>query len=363
MEPKFEYTHNNHFKWGFGGEWYNKPDREKQYRIQLGHTTRPVFSFRKECVEAARLIGLKASKPILVGLSGGGDSQMVCLSLMEAKVPFTVIIVKLYDEFWNHINGEDNDVAYEFCEKNDIEYIEYSLNLDYFYREDAIDYAEAYGFTQLHTIVQCSVMDHVCKDYYYIMAGGDIVMTPYMNVITPDIVQPKLKGTVVPDTVTHPVWWQTPQPIMQHMVEKGYEGTSKFFMYTPELMASYLQHPMAQAYLANKDVIFQTFTRWFPRPKGTWWKCFHTMYKPIMVKEQFPEIIANRKLTGFEQIETVKAPQGPRTLVQEYQKILNQAAAGKCGGQVVAPTIEELLEYLTTPHTHALNATRVVMTP
>jgi hypothetical protein len=351
MIPKYEYTENNHFKWGFGDEWYNEPDRLKQYKLSLGHVTRKVGTFREECIHAAKLIGEKTTKPILVGLSGGNDSQVVCLALREAGVPFSVIIVKTFDEFWNPVNEEDNQVAYEFCKKYDIEYIDYSINLDYYYRDEALDYADKYGFSQHHTIVQCAVMDYVCDRYYYIMAGGDIVFSPYVNIITPELDQPKLPGTVIPDRITKSVWWQTPQPIMQLMVDKGYEGTSKFYLYTPELIASYLQHPVTTQYLENEDVILQAFTRWFPRPKDMWWRCFHMLYKPMMIKQEFPEVIQSLKRTGFEKIETLKAPQGPRTLVGEYIKLLRDAAAGKCGGQVIATPIADLIRYINTPHT------------
>ena len=360
MELKFEYTEGNHFKWGYGDEWYNEPNKDKTYKIQLGYTKRPVGTFREECVNSARLIGEKATKPILVGLSGGGDSQMVCLSMLEAKVPFKVVIVKLFDEFWSHVNSEDNETAYAFCEKYNIEYFEHMVNLDYFYNDQALDYAEKYGFTQLHTIVQCGVMDQFCPDYCYIMAGGDIVFTPYANVVTPDITLPKITNTVNPDAITIPVWWQTPQPIMQHMLEMGYEGTSKFFLYTPELMAAYLQDKVVSDFLENKHVIFQTFTRWFPRPKDIWWRCFHMMYKPILVKHHFPEIIANRKLTGFEEIEKINSKNGPRTLFETYQKKINIASKGVNFGQVIVPTVEELIEYITTPHTHSLEATKLL---
>lgn len=228
IDLKFEYTEDNHFKWGFGDEWHNAPDRFKQYKLQLGHIKRPVLSFREECVNAAKHLADRATKPILVGLSGGGDSQMVCLSLREAGVPFKVLITKLYDEFWNLVNEEDISTAYKFCEVYGVEHLEYSINLDYFYNDGALDYAKKYGFTNLHTITQCDMMDYVCNEYCYIMAGGDVVMTPYPNVITPDRILPKIQNTVVPDTITVPTWWQTPQPIMQHMMEMGYEGTSKF---------------------------------------------------------------------------------------------------------------------------------------
>jgi hypothetical protein len=73
MIPLFEYTENNHYKWGYDGEWYNTPTQGSKFQIQLGYCKRPIKRFRDECIHAATLIGSRATKPIIVGLSGGID--------------------------------------------------------------------------------------------------------------------------------------------------------------------------------------------------------------------------------------------------------------------------------------------------
>lgn len=360
MKLNFDYTLNNHYKWGFGDDWYNEPTQHKPYKVHIGAVTRPVKSFREECINAAKLIAEKATKPILVGLSGGGDSQVACLSFREAGIPFKVIIVHLYDVNWKEVNTHDITNAFKFCETYGIEYIEQHINLDYFYRDDGVSHAEKYGFTQLHTITQCAVIDYVSDEYCYIMAGGDIMFSPYLNFITPDVEQPRIAQSS--RDLVRSCWWSGPQPILQYMIDKGCEGTTKFFMYTPELIASFLTHPVTTQYLDNEDVIVGTFTDWFKNPNG-WWKCFHYLYKPMMIKQEFPEVLAVKKQTGYEVMESktstfdeLKPP------MMVYQKLITTATRGCTSGQVIAIPIPDLIKYIQTPHTEGdvLTATRVI---
>lgn len=351
MNLRFEYTENNHFKWGFGDEWYNHPDPEKQYKIQLGYVTRPVKRFREECIITAKLIASKATKPICIGLSGGSDSQMACLAFREAEIPFKVVILSMFDNEGNIVNDHDIKTAYAFCEKYNIEYIIFPLNIDEFYQTKGAEYAAKYGLTGVHTIIQCATMDFICPDYCYIMAGGDVVMVPYKKYVTPDLEIPTYEWD--PD-MNKIVWWQTPVPIMQHMIEMGYEGTSKFYLYTPEIIASYLTDPTVTEFLAVQDIVYEVFCRWHPQVR-MWWRLFHMLYKPLMTQREWPEMILARKYTGFEQLQGKNFNSGKEVIFQKY---IDEAAAGKTLGQVVVTTIPDLIEYVTKPHTHSLVSTR-----
>jgi hypothetical protein len=346
MDLKFDYTENNHFKWGFGDDgWYNDADRSGKFRLHLGYCTRPVESFREECIHAARLIGQKATKPIVVGLSGGSDSQMACLSFREAGIPFSVVIARLRNNNNDIINQHDIATAYKFCETYNISYHNFDLNLDYYYRTIGREYASYYGFTGQQTIVQCAVMDYIGSKHCYIMAGGDPMMTLYHPVLTPG--QDMSNMTPVAGNFYGPVWWQTPQPVMRHMMEMGYEGTSKFYLYTPELIASFLTDPICKYFYASQTTMYESFMVW---QKKNFWTLFHMMFKPLLTNKHWPEIIQNRKLTGFEEID--KEPD----LQRYYQYLLRDAADGKGSGCVIPILMSDLIEYITTPHTHALES-------
>lgn len=353
MEPTFEYTEKNHFKWGFGNEWYNRADPNQQYKMHFGHTTRPVMRFRDECIDVAKKIYAKATKPICVGLSGGSDSQMACLAFRAANIPFKVVIVRMYDRDGVLTNDFDIKVAYKFCQKYNIEYINFDINLDEFYYGKGAEYAKKYGFTGVHTIVQCATMDYICPDYCYIMAGGDIVMPVLSKRLYPE--------SDIDSMTFNPKWsvpalWYPPLPILQHMIEMGYEGTSKFYLYTPEIIVAYLTDPVVKDFLNSKFVIFEVFMGWKPTWKIGWWKLFHMMYKPLMTMREWPEMIAAPKMTGFENL--AKATETKPNYEIEYQKVLDDASGGVGRDQAVVISIEDLIEYVTIPHSHNLLATK-----
>lgn len=346
MEPKFDYTLNNHFKWGFGNEgWYNEADRSGKFRLQLGYCTRPVESFREECINTARLIGQRATKPIVVGLSGGSDSQMACLSFREAGVPFSVVIARLRNKNNDIINQHDIETAYKFCDVYNVKYVNFDLDLDEYYKTTGREYASYYGFTGQQTIVQCAVMDFVGKRNCYIMAGGDPMMTLYHPSLTPE--QDMSDQSPVAGNFYGPVWWQTPQPVMRHMMEMGYEGTSKFYLYTPELIAAYLTDKICQSFYASQTAMYESFMIW---QKKNFWTLFHMLFKPLMTNKHWPEIVQNRKLTGFEEVD--RDPE----LQKYYQYILRDAAAEKGSKSVIPIPISELINYIMTPHTHCLES-------
>lgn len=357
MIPKFEHTQNNHFRWGFGDDWHNDPDPEKQYKIHLGYATRPVMSFREECINAAKLIAEKTTKPIVVGLSGGSDSQMVCLAFREAGIPFKAIIVSMFDG-GKMTNEYDIKTAYEFCKKYGIEYMESFVGLEGFYKTKGVEYAAKYGSASVAVEVQTSTMDFLGKDYCYIMAGGDIMFHPYQAWITPDIEQPLMPFTN--GKLTVPCWWQKPQPILQHMIASEYEGTSKFFLYTPELILSYLKDPAVQDFLniANHGIPYPIAIQWL---KGKdLWKLFQMIIKPMMTMREWPEMIPARKYTGFEKLQKMRDRTDEESRYELYEKMLSEADGGKTAGQVVAIPIVDLIKYVETPHTEPLYATKLL---
>lgn len=350
----FEYSANNHFKWGFGDAWHNDPDAELTFKIRFGHCTRLVKSFRDECILAATHIANKATKPIIVGLSGGFDSQIACLSFLKAGADLSTVIVKYYDN-GVLINQHDIKTAYQFCKKFNVKYIEFNLNLSEFYQTKALEYGSKYGFRNVEPIVQCATMDYVGEKYCYIMAGGDPMVAPMLMNTVPDRDLPSL-STHIPN-MSVAVWSQRPQPIMQHMIKMGYEGTSKFFLYTPELITSYLKHSALQDFLLIQEPIYDTWCRGeFNNPKF-WWKCFHYMYKPLMVIKEWPEVIQIRKYTGFEKLYTTSNNEGK---IFKYLRAIKECSNKLLDNQAVILTIPEFTNYLETPYAHDLLATRII---
>jgi len=346
----FPYTKNNHFKWGWADTWYGTPEPNRRYRLHLGHTTRPWASFREECMRAAADLASVTDRPILVGLSGGSDSQIVCISLGLAGVPYTALIVR-YEIDGICVNQHDIATAYEFCEKYSTPYQELTVDIDRFYRDRAPALARKYCMPKLETIIQCEAMDWAGDDWCYIMGGGDIMLIP-----VPAHVAPTYDIPTYNNVFTVPCWWESPVPVMHYMLDQGYHGTSKFFLYTPELIASYLSDPITQDFLKYADVLLSAYIDIEPN-SSNWWKCFHYHYKPMLTLREFPEIIPNRKFTGFEELYGNKYIPGKLSV---YSQILKEAVRGLNSDQKILCPINRVLEYVTTPHdeTHCLRAYR-----
>ena len=341
MEPKYQYTKDNHFKWGWENEdrsidWYGPPKMDKIYHIKLGYVTRKVKSFRDECISTVELMASTTNKPIIVGLSGGSDSQLVCISLMQAKIPFKALIVKFRYNNGSPVNMHDISVAYEFCKKYNVSYEELDIDLEVFYRNKALEIAKKYYMPKLRTIVQTQAMEWAAMNgYYYIMAGGDPVFYP---------LKPGTRNIeLMTDKCTVPCWIEGPVPIMQYMIDKEYEGCSKFYLYTPELHVSYLNDHVVTEFLRTKKIIYENFIEWFPH-ENMWWKVFQNIFKPILTTKHFPEIIPAKKFTGFEGIyRQVSIPSN----INIYKNLINNAVKDISNSKSVIIPIEDIVPYLT----------------
>jgi hypothetical protein len=75
-----------------------------------------------------------------VSLSGGVDSQAVCLLLKEAGINFIPVILEFKDRY----NSMDTDCAYAFCEKHGIKYETIELDVFQFLSRSLPEYADKY---------------------------------------------------------------------------------------------------------------------------------------------------------------------------------------------------------------------------
>lgn len=359
MEPKYQYSKDNHYKWGWGNDWFNKRIPGEPYKITLGTVSRPAQGFRYECIQAAKDLANNTTKEIIVGLSGGSDSQMVCLSLLDAKIPFKALIVTYKDEFNTIINSHDTANAYKFCKKFNVPYEELTLDLPKYYTTKGVEYARKYGMSNPETIVQTAAMDY-CKDRCYIMAGGDIMM-----VIVNPASAPYQQLPLMSNGLSKPTWYMKPLPIEQHMIESGYEGTSKFYMWSPELVHSYLTDPVMQNFYRAQEMIYDTFCVWHPNP-ATWWRCFHYLFKPQMTLAHFPEMIPTRKYTGFEQLYGNVMRDNfinklPKSRMKQYTDLLKTAAGiNEDNKQAVILPIEQMIDMLVSKEPIVLTSTKLV---
>jgi hypothetical protein len=107
--------HYGDFEWGFGNGLYNNPKRTDVLRFEF-----PVpehFGTMREEINktALKLRDDYQGEQIVLGLSGGYDSQAIAIAFMEEKIPFYPVI-SLYHYQDEILNMEELEAAKAFCD-------------------------------------------------------------------------------------------------------------------------------------------------------------------------------------------------------------------------------------------------------
>lgn len=306
------YSLNNHYRWGFGREWFNIPsDPRDAFRVSLGSCTRPPMSFREECVKAATSLAQNINKPLLIGLSGGFDSQVVCLAFMAAGVAFKPVVLRLHNGRGRYYNQTDYQNALEFCQQNKLEPVIEHLDLDEFFCGEGMRLIEEHCITVAEIAVQLHLVIKYKDTHAYVNGGGD----PTLSWMTDE------RGGGL-------YYSLMPTPIQQYMINNGIEGCLKFFMYSPEQIAAYLIHPTMQSYAQSCQTLHDGY-------RGP--NLFTFVIKPMMYLDQWPELVQRKKQTGFEEVQYFRKV---RELTHRLNAYINPRA------KKITWTYEELVDHL-----------------
>lgn len=232
------------------------------------------MDFRKECINACRLIGETAEKPIAVCYSGGIDSEVIISSMVDAGVNCSALIVSLIHD-GQIANSHDTDYAYSFVKKNNIPYVEHTLDFDDYVRNRLLSDVELYQSPRPGILVHSDIVRTFCKDYLCILGGGDINMSRSRLNGYPD-----KEGMFISEEQT------SVSPIHAASL-LGEKVVNRFFMYTPELMYSWL---------INEDIkAFVKYERSFVGINSY-------KMKPFVLHKLWPELEPRPKYTGYENI-------------------------------------------------------------
>lgn len=278
---QLNYSLNNHYKWGFNKGWFNDAEPEGYFKVSLGACNRPHLTFREECIISAKLLEESFTKPILVGLSGGSDSQVVCLSFMNADVKFTPVILKLFGTNKELYNEHDIEGAFAFCQQFNLTPIVEELNLDDFLINQGLQLIQDNCITVFEIAIQLYLVIKYKDTHAYVNGGGDPQLFKYLD----------------PETEKYTLSYSLgPLPIQQYMIRNNIEGCLKFFMYSPEQIAAYIDHPIFHAFEAAQTSIADR----------TSWDYFTYCVKPMMYANEWPELLQRKKFTGFERIPYIR---------------------------------------------------------
>ena len=323
------YSLNDHYSWGWNGEKYNDPIPGGTYHVSVGSCVESHRSFREESVRAFTLLADQLTKPIVIGFSGGSDSQTACLAMREAKIPFTPVILQLKGPKGAVRNEHEIANALKFCEKFNLTPTIFPLDLQQFYRGRARELAAEHGLTEVQTLPQLAIVEQYRDTHAVLMGGGDLVLKKN---------QKDLNGPVVVAL--------SPLTVQQHLIKYGIEGCTRPFMYTPEVIAAFLDNKIIKSFLFAHKAIFDAFCTTTEGKREAYLPtCFQYYIKPLFYCDEWPEIIQSKKFTGFEhavelmyearvlnRIETEKYEPEKNQIIVPAQELLDHLLTG--GGSV-----------------------------
>lgn len=318
---------NDHYRWGWGDGWFNKGSKDTRFKIQFGSCEDGHGSFREECVRAAKLIAASFTKPTIILLSGGSDSMVVCLSYLEANLPFTPLITRTVGNDGTVFNEHDIVYAFEFCKKYGLEPIVQDLNVEEFFKERVYELSKDLNLGSPALFMHMEVIERMGHSYSYVM-GGDL------NLVT--------KAKSCEGTEDDPVWVVFgPTTHQQYLISHGFEGITQFFDYTPELLASYLNNPIMEGFFAAHGSIYDAYKNIPGMQQHDWWLCFFLFIKPLFYHTSWPELPQRRKITGIEKYTQTILP-----AVREKLKLQNEADLGPMERSMIWVRMSELADHL-----------------
>lgn len=275
----FEYTLNNHFKFGYDNEWFiDRPNKNSKWSVQYGQCNRPIKNWREECKLAASIIyDKRQGLPIDILFSGGMDSEITLRSFLEIKVPFNVHFVdykgyNVYDKRW----------AIKICEFLKVKLNIHNLDIEKFWQsEECLQIANLSKCVSPQLISQQWLMGQV--DGIPILGAGECYTA------RTDISMQK-KEVTENRNYTNVDWVLVEREKIaswyRYLISKNKPGIPGFFQYTPEMMLSFLEDPISEELHNNKR-------------KG---KLSNSTSKFDICFKYWPELKKRFKKTGFEDL-------------------------------------------------------------
>ena len=242
-----------------------------EFTSTFSPVTRDVMSWRDEIINAAKVIGETSTKPLYLCMSGGIDSEVAAMALLEAGVPFKALTLR----HMQYTNDHEVAFAIDWCSKHKIELNFLPIDItDFFVRKiDSYIQNGYFGGVKTYSIYT----------YMYMMeaihaSGGSAVFGMGEPLFRNH--DGKMDMEFIPYRYTL-IEYLRKNPEQQHF--------PWFFLQTPELLASYLQEPLVKLILEDPG--------YYNSPIPLW---MQSLEKSIIYQRYFPELIRRPKGTGWE---------------------------------------------------------------
>ena len=247
---QFEYTKDNHWRFGYRGEGYNGRPRlwrindQEKFWADYGRCERKPGTLKEESINACRLIYDSTDLPITVMYSGGLDSEFVVAAFKESGVPFDVLIAR----YLNDVNIYDVSHAVIFCENHSIKYKIVDIDLHKFLEDEIYKIAEFSRPVSSRWTPQMKIAQYV--DGLPVMGGGD---THCVKKGIPEDYEPGVSEYPI-GTKWYLQEYESETSWDRYMRYIDRPAVVRWFQYTPELMLAYLNDPVMHELVEDKRI-------------------------------------------------------------------------------------------------------------
>lgn len=276
MDLSQEYTYQNHFKFGYDGQWYvNRKHPMQTWACDYGVAEHKNFTVKQANADAARKIQQCAQSqnlPIYLLLSGGLDSEVAARAFIDAGVSFTAVVMKYKSSPSDRAaNFHESQYADIFCKKYNIEKIELILDVKKFYNSD-----EVFEIAEIAQVrdgqLACTMWAARQLKGYVVLGQGE----PYLY---------RQFGQ----------WWFREKELIvswhKFWMFAGITGTAGFHQYTPDQILAYITDPIITDLVSNN----QPATVEPMNNAGVKHLLYYSHYSDS-------DFLTRKKYTGFEEI-------------------------------------------------------------
>ena len=224
MNLTSDYTHKNHFKFGYDGAWYvPRTSRYQTWQCEYGVAEDTALTVKEANRRAALKIQIEAQRlglDVYLLLSGGADSEVAARAFLDAGVPFTAAILK----YKNNANQHESVFAYNLCKQYSIPVLEIALDPTAFFESEEFDTIAGVSQTRSGQLA-CTMWGAKQIPGYVVLGQGE----PYLY---------RQFGK----------WWFREREMIcswyKYWVFTGVKGAAGFHQYTPDQMLAYLTDPI-----------------------------------------------------------------------------------------------------------------------
>jgi len=286
----FEFTKNNHFKFGYkeSGWFKNRTSPTETFTCDYGRAD-AVMDFRDANIYAAKYIADIATDDISVMLSGGADSEITAWALLDAGIPFRAAVMRFKDGK----NKHDIDYAIKFCQYHNIDIDFYDLDVEEYLLSSEFENTVKSYQTTCERATSLWLAKQIPN--FTILGQGEPVVVKYLG-----------------------KWcFQEKERICswnKYWIFNQIPGIPGFHQFSPEQILSCLKDEM------TLDLI---------NDKTDYWS--NDKFKHSFYKKHYPEFEIRDKYTGFEKLAKINIPMRERILatfpyfIGEWQITYEQA--------------------------------------